>query len=529
MLVKHRLLFKAAGVSFTRTLRTPFKAPVSSPAVGGGGDTATTTPDCGSSNSPRTPNSNDSADRDAKEPAIRKIMERLAVVDRQLAEGEEITRRLQQRQGMIESHLADLEAASNQMRGEMVEVQRVLGDVVLKQQNIDFLVKQTERVVLRVQSQVEEATSRTAPPSTAPKDAAMGAVRSDLTTASITPKATAMSEEEIMNKLQKMVDDAFSAWQASHPRPSCGPPASSDGPSPVEPCEPSWQAPAKHLEAHVSDGESPLQSIKSRMENFELRLQEIQAEISLQHVENAAIQNLHTINSQYHSRIVQTRHPSDSNVVGSEAEANLVNAELASILRSAGVLPFRDPSGLLRIASQRVLVYDIPPNVGAAEVRELCAIAVGDARGVISCIVRRLATPVAPPSTARVEANPAKEPTEAVDGSSAPRKTKEATRYRSQQPRAPSTVKSNDTVSPGGEVPALRRAFEVTFASAQLAACAIKKLNRTTLRLSAKQSPQIITVEPVVSADILAAVKRLGGDEKVPNSSSTPSEMSGNK
>ncbi|KEG15073.1 hypothetical protein DQ04_00201260 [Trypanosoma grayi] len=156
--------------------------------------------------------------------------------------------------------------------------------------------------------------------------------------------------------------------------------------------------------------------------------------------------------------------------------------DLATVLRNTGAFPFKDNMGATRISSQKVLVRGMPVNFGATEVRDLFS-RVGT---VVSCVVRR--APAAAVAAAPV-----------------------SSRYRSQ--RQEEDVENEPEHPAPSPPPAFadeqERAFEVTFHLVEQAVRAVLELDRYQLK-----GNHTLSVEPVVAADIIAALRQMEQESK---------------
>ncbi|KAK7197406.1 RNA-binding protein [Novymonas esmeraldas] len=194
---------------------------------------------------------------------------------------------------------------------------------------------------------------------------------------------------------------------------------------------------------------------------------------------------------------------------------------LQQLQRRHALGTFTDAAGVTRLASQVIRVHNVPLNMGAMEVRQLCVRHVctnGDATELVSCMIHRSSAGVPTAAAAAGEA------AGHTQGTAAP------SRYRSREAEAKLATRSSSAsgalpvpppptftgpapppVLPRGSAVAPihpnTKTFEVVFASAAVAVRALHALNGLRLRPTVQDTPLSLAAEPVVSADVLAALK----------------------
>ncbi|TPP51715.1 hypothetical protein CGC21_4070 [Leishmania donovani] len=176
---------------------------------------------------------------------------------------------------------------------------------------------------------------------------------------------------------------------------------------------------------------------------------------------------------------------------------------------------FTDAAGVTRLSSQVVRVHNVPLNMGAMEVRELCVqhVCTGkNADELVSCMVHRSTDSI--PAVAAVAGHarhPVQEGVDSPTDAAAPRYlSRKATSKTSSSSLASADAAALGDLPRGDTVAAIRpntKTLEVVFTSAAAAVRALQVLNGMYLRPTLHETPLPLVVEPVVSADVLAALK----------------------
>lgn len=333
---------------------------------------------------------------------LAKITERVAHADSVIEQQTTSLSLLRRQQAVLERRVVALEEESVRMQQKIAETTRLASDVVLQHRNVEALVRQMEKLVLKHTS----------------------------------PRAAGASTSG-----------------AADEKPSSSPSPTSSISSP-------------EMSARVSALGVRLESLQARVE--QLTLEKIVLERVRPHLQD----------SQQPPEASVSRAAAAVAVAGGASDAGAAPPSpklLAAVLKNTGAFPFKDSTGATRVSSQKVLVRGVPVNFGASEVRDLFS-RVGT---VVSCVVRRM--PIAPAAVAE---------------------TPQALRYRSQQEgEAAKTGSDTPTRAAADEQ---ERAFEVTFQAAEQAVRAVLQLDG--YQLGGKAA---ISVEPVVAADIIAALQLL--------------------
>lgn len=179
---------------------------------------------------------------------------------------------------------------------------------------------------------------------------------------------------------------------------------------------------------------------------------------------------------------------------------------LHQLIHDRHVVPFTDASGATRWCTQQVVIHNVPLNMSAGEIHEICTqhVCEGRRQDIISCVVRRS------PSSAPMRASTAPKETSDV---ATPRYRSTIARSSSEPSRSPSTstATSGSGCSHADAQPSIEphtKSCEVVFTSATLALQAFRVLGRVFLRTSTSShgTPVQLIVEPIVSAEVLAAL-----------------------
>ncbi|KPI86600.1 hypothetical protein ABL78_4329 [Leptomonas seymouri] len=400
-----------------------------------------------------------------------KTVEQLKEVTRRtqhtLRSQEDALQLLQQKFGLMERQMGQLESAAEGLHRKLNEVHRVVGEIIMGQRNTDLLIQQMER---------EQLTRR---------NSTMG--------------AATQARQGDSSTHSEGVDTTASTTSATSTSGSS--PASSTNTQSSIPSDPSLSHQVAMLEARVN--QLTLELFGADRLNASSGLNDPQAS-------QLAVENMATVLS------------------SPDASAKRV-ALMRALHCKHLVSAFTDAAGVTRVTSQCVRVHNIPLNMGAAEVRELCVhhVCEGDSSGFVSCTVRRT------PDAMRCSAS-----SSALKAASAPSTEGSAGAspvYASQQkpkaapllnakggplsrtsgafPVAKVAAATNPDALPRGDAVAAiqpnTKSFEVVFASSALAVRALKVLNGLQLRPTMHTASILLAVEPVASADVLSALREV--------------------
>ncbi|PWV16441.1 putative RNA-binding protein [Trypanosoma cruzi] len=390
-----------------------------------------------------------------------RLQDQLAKISEKVAHDNDVIRQqatafamLQRQQVVLERRVVAVEEETVQMQQKIAETTRVASDVVLQHRNVEALVRQMEKLVL------SHASS---------------------------PKNT-KSSSGIASQAEEAKSNALGV--STNPKLMTTPSYTS----------PSFPSSASSM------GNSAVAGMGAQISALSTRLEALQARI-----EQLTLENLVLNNVQLHAQKLQKDQQQQQSLVEEAVSRVAAAAEeecgggsgtgsgtvptghstksLATLLRNTGAFPFKDSTGATRVSSQKVLVRGVPVNFGASEVRDLFS-CVGS---VVSCVVRRM--PVAPVAT---KARP------------------HVSRYRSQQKQQEEKEacegETTDGPTSGGSAANFttstaeenERVFEVTYQKVEEAVRAILQLDEYQLH-----GKHILSVEPVVSADIVAAMQHL--------------------
>ncbi|KPA76197.1 putative mitochondrial hypothetical protein [Leptomonas pyrrhocoris] len=375
---------------------------------------------------------------------------------------------LQQKFALMQRHVSQLESTAEGLRGKLSDVHRVVGEIVMGQRNTDLLIQQMERQQLNLKN----------PPMSAPTQ-----VRHD---------------------------------DVSAPRVGEGASASHTSASAT-----SASSPASSADAQTSALSDPC--VAHQVAALEARVNQLTVELF----------GADRLIAAGGFNAAQASPPAAENMAVILASSDTA-AKRAAVMRALqqrhAVSLFTDAAGVTRVAGQCVRVHNVPLNMGATEVRELCVrhVCEGDGSGLVSCMVRRSSVVKANRDSSSSSSSSLNAVAGAA-GSGAEAGTDAAPVYASQQRHSASPLSttggealttSTDVSSAaivgalprGAAVAALQpntKAFEVVFASSALAVRALKVLNGLQLRPTLHTEPIPLAVEPVVSADVLNAFHEL--------------------
>ncbi|EKG00038.1 hypothetical protein TCSYLVIO_009029 [Trypanosoma cruzi] len=389
-----------------------------------------------------------------------RLQDQLAKISEKVAHENDVIRQqatafamLQRQQVVLERRVVAVEEETVQMQQKIAETTRVASDVVLQHRNVEALVRQMEKLVL---------SHASSPKNTKPSS------------------GTASQAEEAKSNASGVSTNPELMTTPSYTSPSFPSSASSIGNSAVA-----------GMGAQISALNTRLEALQARIEqltleklvlnNVQLHAQKLQDQQQQQSLVEEAVSRVAAAAEEECGR--------GSGTGSGTVPTGHSTKSLATLLRNTGAFPFKDSTGATRVSSQKVLVRGVPVNFGASEVRDLFS-CVGR---VVSCVVRRM--PVAPVAT---KARP------------------HVSRYRSQQKQQEEKEagegETTDGPTSGGSAANFttsaaeenERVFEVTYQKVEEAVRAILQLDEYQLH-----GKHILSVEPVVSADIVAAMQQL--------------------
>ncbi|KAG5482191.1 hypothetical protein CUR178_06050 [Leishmania enriettii] len=371
---------------------------------------------------------------------------------------EEANRLMQQELLLLTRRVAQMESTADRLQGKLTEVHRAIGEAVLSQRNTDLLVQQMER------RQLAESAGRQVGAGSRRKGGDAPSPAAPLSDACVSPSASVNGSA-----------------------------------SPT---------PAPHADTKVALAtSSPSAALAEQVATLEARLDQLTANIF-------AADRLGAVVDRMAVSGVDTE-----NIAASVLSAGnqLSRASLLQHLqRRCALSTFIDAAGVTRLSSHVVRVHNVPLNMGAMEVRELCVQHVckgKNASELVSCMVHRSSgsIPVAATTAADYARRPVQEGAHSPTVASPPQYlSAETTSKFSTASTASADVAAMGDLPRGDTVAAIRpntKTLEVVFTSASTAVRALKVLNGMQLRPTLHETPLPLVVEPVVSADVLAALK----------------------
>ncbi|KAG5508544.1 hypothetical protein GH5_06794 [Leishmania sp. Ghana 2012 LV757] len=374
---------------------------------------------------------------------------------------EEATRLMQQELLLLTRRVAQMESTADRLQGKLTEVHRAIGEAVLSQRNTDLLVQQMER------RQLADSAGRQVDAGSRRKGEDAPSLAVSLSDACVSPSTS--------------VNGSASPTPAPHAA------------TKIAPATP-----------------SPSAALAEQVATLEARLDQLTANIF-------AADRLGAVVDRMAVSGVDTE-----NVAASVLSAGnqLSRASLLQHLqRRCALSTFIDAAGVTRLSSHVVRVHNVPLNMGAMEVRELCVQHVckgKNANELVSCMVHRSSGSIPAAATvAAAAAGHARRPVQ--EGAHSPKVAStpqylsaETTSKFSTASTASADVAAMGDLPRGDTVAAIRpntKTLEVVFTSASTAVRALKVLNGMQLRPTLHETPLPLVVEPVVSADVLAALK----------------------
>ncbi|CBZ25440.1 conserved hypothetical protein [Leishmania mexicana MHOM/GT/2001/U1103] len=364
---------------------------------------------------------------------------------------------MQQELLLLTRRVAQLESTADGLHGKLNEVHRSIGEVVLGQRNTDMLVQQMERRHLAGPAGTHAATG-------------------------------SGTGEGVAQSTTAPLSDACASPSASH-----------DGGASL--------AAATHAATTVAPGAFPSSAqLAEQVATLQARLDQLTTNIF-------AADRLGAIVDRMAASGIDTE-----KVVASVLPAETPSSRsslLQQLQRRYALGTFTDAAGVTRLSSQVVRVHNVPLNMGAMEVRELCVQHVckgKNADELVSCMVHRRANSI--PAVAAVAGHACHPVPEVVDSPTDAAPPRYLSRKAASKPSSPSLASADAAalgdLPRGDTVAAIRpntKTLEVVFTSAAAAVRALQVLNGMYLRPTLHETPLPLVVEPVVSADVLAALK----------------------
>nr|CCC90491.1 conserved hypothetical protein [Trypanosoma congolense IL3000] len=379
---------------------------------------------------------------------LERVTEKTTITDATVQNQVALLALVQRQQAVLERRIASLEEEAVRAQQQIAEAIRISSDVALQHHSVDALVRQMEKFLLA--SLPSSTVGREESPKCSPNGGE-------------TSPGVGRAAEVLCGEKERGIPEAASEDTATN---------ISAAPHDEQRLPPtSASVTAKQVSA-----------LNARIDELQVRIDQLTAEKLVissvrSRVEQHQVCELEKAVSRAASKAVGSVAISDNG----KPPASTPAKSLAAILKNTGAFPFKDSAGVTRISSQKVVVRGVPVNIGASEVRDLFS----RLGAVVSCVVR-----------------PASVACGVGGGESGAR----SVRYRSQQH---SESKKDDEKSVSTEPCAVTkseqgRSFEVTFQTVEQAVRAVLELDGYQL-----QGCCMLSVEPVVSADILAAVKAL--------------------
>ncbi|CBH11160.1 hypothetical protein, conserved [Trypanosoma brucei gambiense DAL972] len=359
---------------------------------------------------------------------------------------------MQRQQAVLERRIVALEEEAARTQQQIAESTRIASDVSLQHHNVDALVRQMEKLVLKALSpSISENGNGSSNSLSADEDHTTESGGVNLSVGERQPGAPSVASDVHAGSLTPL-HVTISSSSPSHP------------PSTV----------ISDIGRRVSVLSTRLEALQARME--QLTAEKLVTNVVQPHLKSAKVDVASAAVSRAASKAVK-----DAGVNGNESAGSPVSAKsLSALLRNTGAFPFKDNAGVTRIGSQKVVVRGIPVNVGASEVRDMFS-RVGP---VLSCVLR---------------------PASVASGETSLR----GARYRSQQHEEEEgdkeqTSKQESSTSCTSVLGKRERTFEVTFLAVEHAVRAVLELDGYQL-----QGDCVLSVVPSVSVDILTAVQEL--------------------
>jgi hypothetical protein len=434
-----------------------------------------------------SPSSSSSATLSTQVSTVEQLKEMARRTQHTLRSQDDALQLLQQKLTLMERRVGLLENTAEDLRGKLSEVHRVVGEVVMRQRNTDLLIQQLERQQLSMANSSDEG------------DAAKKGRKEDSNT-------DGNAEEHAASPVTTS-SSAPSRTQAGAP---CTTPVSSS----------------------TSSADATL---SHQVSLLEARLDQLTVELFSADRIDAVSNRSNTRASSPTSSCSSSAATALATILTSANTPAKRAALIRALQRQHAIAVFTDATGVTRVTSQCVRVHNVPLNMGAAEVREMCVqhVCKGDCNGLVSCMVRRAfgEDDLSGHRTTSTAASPSQK---AQSAGGQPVFTSELQQRNAQHKAGGGAVAhgtpsdsaadangggsgNGDDVTPasvsalpcGDVVAAIQpntKSFEVVFASSALAVRALTVLNRVQLRPTPHAVAIPLAVEPVVSADVLTSL-----------------------
>ncbi|RNE97302.1 hypothetical protein TraAM80_09393 [Trypanosoma rangeli] len=394
---------------------------------------------------------------------LAKLSEKLTHADGVIQQQATAFSMLRRQQAVLERRVVAMEEEAARMQQKIAETTRLASDVVLQHRNVEALVQQMEKVVLK-----HVASPKDGKPAGGDASPSTGGSRGE--------------EQTLPQAMQ--TTSTYSAVNTELHTTATLPSLSSTASSSVS----AAGYAVAGVEAQVSAVSARLEALQARIDQLtlgKLALDKVQLhaqKLTNNHQEQEALVGKAV------SCVTEAAGVGGGSGSGMGATERSTEA-LAALLKSTGAFPFKDATGATRISSQKVLVRGVPVNVGASDIRDLFS----HVGVVVSCVVRRM--PAAPEAT---KASP------------------HFSRYRSQRQEEEGDGKAvREAATADGPVTSAtathataaevqERTFEVTYHTVEQAVRAVLQLDAYKLH-----GKHVISVEPMVAADIIAAIQQL--------------------
>ncbi|ORC87771.1 uncharacterized protein TM35_000201800 [Trypanosoma theileri] len=415
---------------------------------------------------------------------VGKIGERVSQVDTVLQQQVNGFSLMHRQQAVMERRIVALEEEAARTQQKIAETTRLASDVVLQHRNVEVLVQQMEKLVLKYAASLSG-------------------------NAKMSSSTTKECEEEEKEKEQQREEKKSLPTMST----SSTTPDVSSVPAMMMTSNVVAPTAMSGIAAQISALNTRVEALQARVE--QLTMNKLILDRVLPHTQQQQ-QEQQKEKEKVELAVDQVKAAAVSGCSEEKTSSSLSPKALATLLRNTGAFPFKDNTGTTRISSQKVLIRGVPVNFGAADVRDLAS-RVGN---VITCVVRRI--PIISTN------NTTNTTTSTIAAGSKP------PRYRSQQQEdngndckddsdntenrnssststsiSSTSISSTSTAAVKEEEEEEERAFEVTFQAVEQAVRAVLELDKHKLH-----GNYTISVEPVVAADILAALQQLERDSK---------------
>ncbi|ESL06154.1 hypothetical protein TRSC58_06176 [Trypanosoma rangeli SC58] len=399
---------------------------------------------------------------------LAKLSEKVAHADGVIQQQATAFSTLQRQQAVLERRVVAMEEEAARMQQKIAETTRLASDVVLQHRNVEALVQQMEKVVLK-----HVASPKNGKPASVDASPSTGGSRGE--------------QQALPQPLQTTSahSAANTGLHTTEPLPFLSSTASSSASK-------AGYAIAG-VEAQVSGLSARLEALQARIDQLtleKLALDKVQLhaqKLTKNHQEQEALVGKAV------SRVTEPAEVGGGSDSGTGATERSAEA-LAALLKRTGAFPFKDATGATRISSQKVLVRGVPVNVGASDVRDLFS----HVGVVVSCVVRRM-----PAVTAATKASPH------FSRYLSQRKEEEGDAKAVREAATADGPATSATTTHATAAEAQERTFEVTYQTVEQAVRAVLQLNAYKLH-----GKHVISVEPMVAADIIVAMQQLEQESK---------------